>query len=87
MYLELKKRLEARLHAVLHAKYDLQLETLRLETPPDLQFGELATPVAFELARKLAEARKKDGVLLLLSMEPRRNKGPDLVKPERGGND
>ena len=58
MYLELKKRLEARLHAVLHAKYDLQLETLPLETPPDLQFGELATPVAFELARKLRKAPK-----------------------------
>ena len=58
MYLELKKRLEAHLRAVLQAQYDLQLETIPLETPPDLQFGELATPIAFELARKLRKAPK-----------------------------
>ena len=58
MYLELKKRLEAHLRGVLQAKYDLQLDTLPIETPPDLQFGELATPVAFDLARKLRKAPK-----------------------------
>jgi arginyl-tRNA synthetase len=39
-------------------KYDLQLENIPLEIPPDLQFGELATPIAFELARKLRKAPK-----------------------------
>ena len=29
-----------------------------METPPDLSFGELATPIAFELARKLRKAPK-----------------------------
>jgi arginyl-tRNA synthetase len=29
-----------------------------MEIPPDLQFGELATPIAFELARKLRKAPK-----------------------------
>ena len=58
MYLELQKRLAARLRNVLEAKYGLQLETIPLEIPPDLQFGELATPVAFELARKLRKAPK-----------------------------
>ena len=58
MYLELQKRLGATLRAVLKAKYDLEIENIPLETPPDLQFGELATPIAFELARKLRKAPK-----------------------------
>jgi len=58
VYLELQKRLGERLRAVLQEKYNLQLENLPLEIPPDLQFGELATPIAFELARKLRKAPK-----------------------------
>ncbi len=58
MVLELKKRLEAHLRAVLQARYGIQLETIPLETPPDLKFGELSTPIAFELARKLRKAPK-----------------------------
>ncbi len=58
MYLELKKRLEVRLRDVLKARYDLSLESIPVETPPELEFGELATPVAFELARKLRKAPK-----------------------------
>jgi arginyl-tRNA synthetase len=58
VYLELQKRLSTHLRSVLKAKYDLELETIPLEIPPDLQFGELATPIAFELARKLRKAPK-----------------------------
>jgi len=58
VYLELQKRLAAHLRSVLKAKYDLELENIPLEIPPDLQFGELATPIAFELARKLRKAPK-----------------------------
>ena len=58
MYLELQKRLATHLRSVLNAKYDLELENIPLEIPPDLQFGELATPIAFELARKLRKAPK-----------------------------
>ena len=58
MYLELQKRLGARLSAVLKEKYDLELEAIPLEIPPELKFGELSTPIAFELARKLRKAPK-----------------------------
>ena len=58
MYLELQKRLGARLRALLKEKYDLKLETIPLEIPPELKFGELSTPIAFELARKLRKAPK-----------------------------
>ena len=58
MYLELKNRLETHLQSVLKVKYDLELASIPMETPPDLRFGELATPIAFELARKLRKAPK-----------------------------
>ena len=58
MYLELQKRLGAHLRAVLKERYDLELESIPLEIPPDLKFGELSTPTAFELARKLRKAPK-----------------------------
>jgi arginyl-tRNA synthetase len=58
VYQELKSRLESHLRDVLKAKYDLTVENIPLETPPDLKFGELATPIAFELVRKLRKAPK-----------------------------
>jgi arginyl-tRNA synthetase len=56
--LELQKRFEQQLRAVLADKYELQLDNIPMETPPELKYGELATPVAFELARKLRKAPK-----------------------------
>ena len=56
MYQELKHQLESHLRDVLRSKYDLVVENIPLEMPPDLKFGELATPIAFELARKLRKA-------------------------------
>ncbi|HEX4287262.1 MAG TPA: arginine--tRNA ligase [Terracidiphilus sp.] len=58
MYLEMENRLEARIREALKAKYDLSLETIPLETPPELKFGELATPIALQLARTLRKAPK-----------------------------
>jgi arginyl-tRNA synthetase len=56
--LELEKRLGERLRAVLKEKYELEMANVALETPPDLRMGEIATPIAFELARKLRKAPK-----------------------------
>jgi len=58
VYLELQKRLSAQIRQVLATKYDLQLENLPMEIPPDLLMGELSTPISFELARKLRKAPK-----------------------------
>ncbi len=58
MYLELQQRLESRIREALKAKYDLSLESIPIETPPELKFGELATPVALQLARTLRKAPK-----------------------------
>jgi len=56
VYLELQKRLLARVREVLKANYDIELGTIAIEQPPDLKMGEFALPVAFELARKLRKA-------------------------------
>jgi arginyl-tRNA synthetase len=58
VYLELQKRLGESIRAVLKEKYDLDAENVPLETPPDLRFGEIATPVALQLARTLRKAPK-----------------------------
>jgi arginyl-tRNA synthetase len=70
VYLELQKRLENHLRELLAAKYDLQLETIAIEIPPDLQFGELATPIAFELARKLRKAPKIIAAEIVAALGP-----------------
>ena len=58
MYLDLQKRLAERLRTILQEKYGLALDTIPIEIPPDLKFGELATPVALQLARTLRKAPK-----------------------------
>jgi arginyl-tRNA synthetase len=58
VYLELQNRLAEHIRNVLRAKYDIEIENVPLEVPPELKFGELATPIAFELARKLRKAPK-----------------------------
>ena len=58
MYLELQNRLSEHLRSTLKLKYDLELAAIPMEIPPDLKFGELSTPIAFELARKLRKAPK-----------------------------
>jgi len=56
VYLELQKQLAAEIRSVLKTKYDLEIDNVPVETPPDLKFGELATPIALQLARALRKA-------------------------------
>ena len=58
MYLELQKQLVETLRGVLNDKYGVELENIPVEIPPDLKFGELATPIALQLARTLRKAPK-----------------------------
>jgi arginyl-tRNA synthetase len=58
VYLELQQRLSARLSAVLLTLYQIEQANFAIEQPPELNFGEYALPVAFELARKLRKAPK-----------------------------
>jgi arginyl-tRNA synthetase len=58
VYLELQKRLAGHLRDALQRKYDVTIENIPVEIPPDLKFGELATPIALQLARTLRKAPK-----------------------------
>jgi len=59
VYLRQQKQLADALRAALRSLYQIEVESVVLEQPPDLRFGEFATPLAFELARKLRKAPKK----------------------------
>jgi arginyl-tRNA synthetase len=56
MYRTIQQSLLARIQAILLAKYDITLTNLVVEQPPNTALGELALPVAFELAKRLRKA-------------------------------
>jgi arginyl-tRNA synthetase len=56
MYRTIQQSLLARIQAILLAKYDTTLRNLAVEQPPSIALGELALPVAFELAKRLRKA-------------------------------
>jgi arginyl-tRNA synthetase len=58
VYLETQEGLSRRVREAIKSAYDVELESIAIEQPPDLTKGEYALPVAFELARKLRKAPK-----------------------------
>ena len=56
MYRTIQQCLLARIQVILLAKYDVTLTNLVVEQPPSIALGELALPVAFELAKRLRKA-------------------------------
>src|SRR5947209_4293017 len=56
MYRTIQQSLLARIQAILLAKYDITLAQMAVEQPPSIVLGELALPVAFELAKRLRKA-------------------------------
>jgi arginyl-tRNA synthetase len=56
MYRTIQQSLLARIQAILLANYDVVLTQLAVEQPPNIAMGELALPVAFELAKRLRKA-------------------------------
>ena len=53
MYRKQQRLLRERVRSLLQAKYQVELPQIAIEQPPDLEMGEYALPVAFELARRL----------------------------------
>ena len=58
MYLTLSNRLREALAAHIHEKYGVEL-TVVLERPPKIEMGEAASPVCFELAKRLKRAPRQ----------------------------
>jgi arginyl-tRNA synthetase len=56
MYKILQLQLQARVEALLKERYDVALAKFSVELPPKIEFGEMALPVAFELAKRLKKA-------------------------------
>jgi arginyl-tRNA synthetase len=56
MYRTLQLRLQGRIEALLKERYEVALSNLAVELPPKIEFGEMALPVAFELAKRLKKA-------------------------------
>ena len=56
MYRTIQQSLLARIQTILLEKYQVTLTNLVVEQPPAIALGELALPVAFELAKRLRKA-------------------------------
>ena len=54
----LTKNIEDRLKVIILAKYQVAYDSLPFTTPPRIELGELALPIAFDLARKVRRAPK-----------------------------
>jgi arginyl-tRNA synthetase len=59
LYRHLERRLAQHIRDFLLRTYKLELERIVIEQPPNVQFGEYALPLAFELAKKLRKAPRK----------------------------
>jgi arginyl-tRNA synthetase len=77
MYRTIQLTLQARIQAILLAKYDLTLAHLAVEQPPNITLGELALPVAFELAKKLRKAPRAIATELATELNARLASSPD----------
>jgi len=59
LYRDLERRLSQHIRDFLRRNYGVELERIVIEQPPNVQFGEFASPLAFELAKKLRKAPRK----------------------------
>jgi len=59
LYRDLERRLAQHVRAFIGRTYSLELPKIVIEQPPQVEFGEYALPLAFELAKKLRQAPRK----------------------------
>jgi arginyl-tRNA synthetase len=81
MYRTIQQSLLARIQAILLAKYDVTLANLAVEQPPSIALGELALPVAFELAKRLRKAPR----VIAAELAAELNTELDAKRPELDG--
>jgi len=70
VYRKQQRLLRERLRSVLQSKYQVELPQIAIEQPPDLEMGEYALPVAFELARRLKRAPRAIAAELVQELMP-----------------
>jgi arginyl-tRNA synthetase len=59
LYLELQQQLIQRVRDLLKQQYGVELPRIVVDQPPNVDLGEYALPLSFELAKKLRKAPKK----------------------------
>ncbi len=59
MYLEQQKQLAHRVRAFLRDKYQIELANIVVEQPPNVELGEFALPLSFELAKRVRKPPRK----------------------------
>ena len=59
LYLEQQRKLSTHVRAFLREKYHLDLTNIVIDQPPNVEMGEFALPLSFELAKKLRKAPRK----------------------------
>jgi arginyl-tRNA synthetase len=70
VYRKQQRLLRERLRSVLQSKYQIELPQIAIEQPPDLEMGEYALPVAFELARRLKRSPRAIAGELVADLMP-----------------
>jgi arginyl-tRNA synthetase len=85
MYRTIQLSLQARIQAILLAKYDIALAQLAVEQPPSIALGELALPVAFELAKRLRKAPRAIAMELATELNGTLDQLPGVASVEVAG--
>ncbi|RXH56743.1 arginine--tRNA ligase [Granulicella sibirica] len=85
MYRTLQLALLARIQTVLKTKYDTTLAQLAVEQPPNIEMGEIATPVAFELAKRLRKAPRAIATELAADLNAELSHLPGVASIEVAG--
>jgi arginyl-tRNA synthetase len=77
----LQLQLQAKIEALLAERYDVALTNLAVELPPKIEFGEMALPVAFELAKRLKKAPRA----IAMELQPLLAETPGVASVEVAG--
>jgi arginyl-tRNA synthetase len=85
MYRTIQQSLLREIQSILAAKYDVTLAQLAVEQPPSIALGELALPVAFELAKRLRKAPRLIAAELQQALTDALPKLPGVASVEIAG--
>ena len=85
MYRTIQQSLLARIQAILQSRYDTTLTNLVVEQPPSIALGELALPVAFELAKRLRKAPRAIATELATELSTQLPEGVSSVEVAGAG--
>jgi arginyl-tRNA synthetase len=85
MYRTIQLSLQARIQEILLAKYGLVLAQFAVEQPPNIALGELALPVAFELAKRLRKAPRAIAMELAAELSTKLPEGVASVEVAGAG--